>query len=143
MRLMVQVVILWCSLMALLGLGGSEVKETSSKTASTFFPAPLRQQLQQTIARYDWAKQTAQRVVQAAEFWRRMSDEELWGLMFGPTITRSWHVWSNGYCPACRKPVPMYNWRIDAVRQPWKVQCPHCGELFPKNDFAAFLPLRA
>ncbi len=32
----------------------------------------------------------------------------------------------------------MYNWQIDALEQPWKVRCPHCRELFPKNDFAAF-----
>jgi len=112
--------------------------EPPPKDRSAFFPAPLCQRLRQNIARYDWAKQTAQRIVRDAEFWRRMSDDELWALMFVPTITRSWHVWSNGYCPACKKPVPMYNWRVDALRHPWKVQCPHCGKLFPTNDFAAF-----
>lgn len=112
--------------------------EPSPKSRSAFFHASLLQRLRQNIARYDWAKQTAQRIVQDAEFWRRMSDDELWSLMFGPTITRSWHVWSNGYCPACKKPVPMYNWRIDALRYPWKVQCLHCKKLFPTNDFAAF-----
>lgn len=112
--------------------------EPSPKSRSAFFHASLLQRLRQNIARYDWAKQTAQRIVQDAEFWRRMSDDELWSLMFGPTITRSWHVWSNGYCPACKKPVPMYNWRIDAFRHPWKVQCPLCKKLFPTNDFAAF-----
>ncbi len=114
------------------------MSEPSQKNRSAFFPAPLIQRLRQNIARYDWAKEAAQRIVRDAEHWRRMSDDELWSLMFGPTITRSWHVWSNGYCPACKKPVPMYNWRIDALRHPWKVQCPECGERFPKNDFAAF-----
>ncbi|MDT7898378.1 MAG: hypothetical protein YPKNTGVA_002684 [Candidatus Fervidibacter sp.] len=112
--------------------------ELSPKNRSAFFPTPLCQRLRENIARYDWAKQTAQRIVRDAEPWRQMSDDELWALMFGPTITRSWHVWSNGYCPACQKPVPMYNWRIDALRYRWKVQCPHCGKLFPTNDFAAF-----
>ena len=32
----------------------------------------------------------------------------------------------------------MYNWRIEALRVPWKLRCPHCGQLFPKNDFHAF-----
>lgn len=108
------------------------------KTHSTFFSAERIQRLRQNIARYGWAKETAQRIVKGAEFWRQMSDDELWSLMFGPTITRSWHVWSNGFCPACKKPVPMYNWRIDALRHRWKVQCPNCGKLFPTNDFAAF-----
>lgn len=118
--------------------GVSRSVNTSVNIKGIFFPAERVQRLHQNIARYAWAKETAQRIVKAAEFWRKMSDEELWSLMFGPTITRSWHVWSNGFCPACRKPVPMYNWRIDAFRHPWKVQCPHCQKLFPTNDFAAF-----
>ncbi|MGD9497667.1 MAG: heparinase II/III family protein, partial [Armatimonadota bacterium] len=67
-----------------------------------------------------------------------LSEDEQWGLMIGHTITRSWMVWSNGHCPACGEDVPMYNWEIDAIARPWKVRCPHCGELFPKNDFQAF-----
>ncbi len=131
---------IWFGLMLLcFGEGSRAMKEAPPvKTTSTFFPATLRERLLRNIARYEGAKQTAQQIVKAAAFWRQMSDDELWSLMFGPTITRSWHVWSNGYCPACQKPVPMYNWRIDALRRPWKVRCPHCGEFFPKNDFAAF-----
>jgi len=67
-----------------------------------------------------------------------MSDDELWSLMFGPAIDRSWMVWSNGHCPACGKGVPMYEWKIEALPEPWKVACPHCAERFPKNDFAAY-----
>ena len=67
-----------------------------------------------------------------------MSDEQLWRLMFGATIPRSWMVWSNGNCPSCDKPVPMYDWKIDAIKEPWKLRCPHCKEQFPKNDFAKF-----
>ena len=33
----------------------------------------------------------------------------------GSGLPRSWMVWSNGHCPACRKPVPMYDWQIDAI----------------------------
>ncbi len=118
--------------------GVDQSENAPTKTRSTFFPAERVQKLRQNIARYAWAKETAQRIVKAAEFWLKMSDEELWSLMFGPTITRSWHVWSNGFCPSCRKPVPMYNWRINALSYRWKVQCPHCQRLFPTNDFAAF-----
>ncbi|MBL7189518.1 MAG: heparinase II/III family protein [Phycisphaerae bacterium] len=32
----------------------------------------------------------------------------------------------------------MYNWKINAWKHPWKLQCPHCGQLFPKNDFHKF-----
>ena len=105
------------SLVVCFWLGGwAMMGELSPKSRSAFFHASLLQRLRQNIARYRWAQQTAQRIVQDAQLWLQMSDDELWSLMFGPTITRSWHVWSNGYCPACKKPVPMYNWRVDALR---------------------------
>lgn len=47
-------------------------------------------------------------------------------------------VWSNGVCPSCRKPVVMYEWKVDPFTRPWKLTCPRCEEIFPKNDFGAF-----
>ncbi len=108
------------------------------KERSTFFPESLRRRAHQNISRHAWAKETARRLVEAAEPWRQMSDDTLWSLMFGPTITRAWHVWSSGHCPACKQPVPMYNWLIDPLKNAWKVQCPHCKMLFPTNDFEAY-----
>lgn len=109
-----------------------------AKRTSTFFPERVRLQIRQNVKRYRWARDSATWIVKGAEHWRQMSDEALWELMFGPTITRSWHVWSNGYCPACKQPVPMYEWIIDPLARPWKVQCPHCQKLFPTNDFEAY-----
>jgi hypothetical protein len=108
------------------------------KRASTFFAEPVRGRIRRNISRYEWAKETARLLVEAAEPWRRMSDDDLWALMFGPTLPRSWMVWSNGYCPACKQPVPMYDWLIQPWKHPWKVQCPHCKMLFPTNDFEAY-----
>lgn len=85
-----------------------------------------------------WAEAWKARVVEAAGPWVAMSDERLWALVFGPRLTRAWQVWSCGYCPVCRGSLPEYTWVIDALAQPWKVRCPHCNELFPKNDFAAY-----
>jgi hypothetical protein len=76
--------------------------------------------------------------VAAAKAWLAFSDEQLWEMMFGNTIKRSWMVWSNGYCPACKQSVPMYNWVMEPFQYPWKVRCPHCSERFPKNDFEKF-----
>jgi len=104
--------------------------ETKMKTASAFYPKKLVQQAR--------AAAIQKNIVRAAEPWRKMSNDHLWSLMFGNTIKRSWMVWSNGHCPACGKSVPMYTWKMDAIRRPWKVWCPHCKEVFPKNDFAAF-----
>lgn len=110
----------------------------SAKEASVFFPPELVARAKANIAKYPWATKQKENVVQAARPWMKLSDEELWGLMFGPTIHRSWMVLSDGYCPSCKKPVPMYTWEVDALAHPWKVRCPHCREYFPKNDFKAF-----
>lgn len=105
---------------------------------SVFYPPALVARAKENVRKYSWAAEAQKRIVEAAAPWMNRTDDELWGMMFGATITRSWMVWSNGYCPSCRRSVPMYNWRIDAMERPWKVQCPHCRELFPKNDFGTF-----
>jgi hypothetical protein len=103
-----------------------------------FYRAELIENARRNAREHPWAARMVQPIVEAAQPWMTLSDEALWSLMFGPTIKRSWMVWSNGYCPACRESVPMYSWEIAALQQPWKVRCPHCREFFPKNDFARF-----
>ena len=75
--------------------------------------------------------------VKGAEYWMKLSYDELWNLVFDPKLERSWMVQSGGTCPACKDKVIMYDWKIDAKNKPWKLQCPKCGEYFPKNDFKA------
>jgi oligo-alginate lyase len=108
------------------------------KDRGTLYPPPILEIVRANVERSEWGRACRQASVKAAAPWLAMSDEQLWNLAFGPGITRSWMVWSNGHCPACEQSVPMYNWRIDALKHPWKVRCPHCEEFFPKNDFAAF-----
>ncbi len=90
------------------------------------------------IRRHEWARAARDRMVEAARPWLEMSQDELWGLMFGPTITRSWMVWSNGSCPSCRVGVPMYEWLVRPRELALKVRCPRCGAAFPTNDFDAY-----
>ena len=85
-----------------------------------------------------WAAQARDGMVAVAQPWMQMSDDELWDLMFSNSIKRSWMVWSDGHCPACQQSVPMYEWIVDALGHPWKMQCPRCKEYFPKNDFQKF-----
>ncbi|MGQ9455465.1 MAG: heparinase II/III domain-containing protein [Armatimonadota bacterium] len=108
------------------------------KTHSSLFPQSLVNRARDNAARHAWARSIQKQIVAAAEPWLKYSDDELWEMMFGNTIRRAWHVWSSGYCPSCKKSVPMYTWVIRALERPWKVQCPHCKELFPKNDFFAY-----
>ncbi len=105
---------------------------------SLFYPAELIEKAKRNAENYAWAQRARDRIVEAAQPWMAFSDDELWDLMFGSAIRRSWMVWSNGHCPACKEGVPMYNWRIQALRLPWKLRCPRCEELFPKNDFHAY-----
>ncbi len=121
------------SVTALLSLGPVLAQE-----ASVFYPSQLVDNARANVARYPWAAEMQETVVAAAQRWMNLSDEQLWDLMFGATITRSWMVWSSGHCPACKAGVPMYNWRINYFAHPWKLQCPHCEEFFPKNDFHAY-----
>ena len=109
-----------------------------AKGAGVLYPKALVARARANIAKYPWAKEQQKQLIEAAKPWMKLTDDQLWSLMFGPTIHRSWMVLSDGCCPACKKPVPMYNWRIDAMNHPWKVQCPHCEQYFPKNDFGAY-----
>lgn len=112
---------------------------SASKQHAAFFPEELVQHARDNAARHPWAAAMRDEAVAAAAPWLlKPSEDELWDQMFGPNIERSWMVWSDGYCPACRKDVRMYTWEMDPWSIPWKVRCPHCKDLFPKNDFAAF-----
>ena len=110
----------------------------NAKQSSTFFPVTLRNRLRANTTRSELGRQLRQQIIDAAAPWLKMADGELRGLMFGPTITRSWEVWAAGYCPACQGSATQFAWEADALRHPWKMRCPHCHELFPKNDFYRF-----
>jgi hypothetical protein len=115
-----------------------QAADLPAKTAGVLFPKELVGKVKANTAKHVWAAALRDRIVQAAEPWKKLSDDELWAQMFSPGITRSWMVWSNGFCPACKSGVEMYTWQMDPIKMPWKVRCPHCKETFPKNDFRKF-----
>jgi hypothetical protein len=110
----------------------------SMKNGSVFFPPELVARARENVTRYPWAAEIKAAVVRRAAPWLDSTWDELWESVFGPGITRSWMVWSDGHCPSCRTSVTMYHWIVDPFRHPWKMRCPHCSGLFPKNDFEAF-----
>ena len=129
----------WLILAACLSLGGvNGSSETPVKTASSLYPPELVACVRANTAAAPWMGEVRDQLVEAARPWMEKSDDELWSLMFGPAITRTWMVWSNGHCPSCEQSVPMYTWKMDAMGRPWKVVCPHCAKVFPTNDFKAF-----
>jgi len=114
---------------------GNTADNTAIKQSAVIFKKDI---LQGIRMRNGPDSEAYKRAVREAERFAVMTDEELWHLMYGPALKRSYHVFSNGYCPACKASVPLHNWELDVVRYPWKVCCPSCGELFPKNDFYAY-----
>ena len=104
--------------------------------SSVFIPSPAAK-LARTRSE-PWAVKARESSIALADPWKAASFETLWNYMFAPTITRAWQVWSSGHCPVCKGDLPEYSWEMDALAQPWKTRCPHCTELFPKNDFATY-----
>jgi len=127
---------IFLGLLAMLCAGAAA--ETQAKEYAVFYPPNLVEKARTNVAKVPWAAEQRDRIVEAAQPWMKLSDDDLWSLMFGHTITRSWMVWSNGFCPSCKHSVPMYTWEMAALERPWKVRCPHCKEQFPKNDFHKF-----
>ena len=105
------------------------------KKQSTFFSQAKIQNAISNCTKYPWAKAIQTEAIEAAKPYLTYSDSELWDMVFSSNLVRSWMVLSDGTCPSCGAGVPMYNWIIDPDTHAWKAKCPHCGELFPKNDF--------
>ena len=103
---------------------------------SVFLPSALVEHARGNDAA--WAVSLKERVLESARPWLAMSHDELWALVFGNRLKRAWQVWSSGHCPACRGALPEYSWEMDAFARPWKTRCPHCREIYPKNDFERF-----
>jgi len=93
------------------------------------------------VQRYDWAEAELEGVLEACRPFMARSDEEIWKLVPGQSIPRGAHANPDLGCPSCGREVyerfGNYPWKISLDR-PWKLECPSCGEVWPKNDFAAF-----
>lgn len=109
-----------------------------AKRASVFYTSEIIARAVANAENHDWARAIRDDMVARAKPWMALGDDALWDLMMGPNIPRTWHVWSDGYCPSCKNDVRMYEWKADPWTKPWKLQCPKCGEWFPKNDFEKF-----
>src|SRR3954453_10229546 len=68
----------------------------STQRSSAFFPPAVLERVRANAQATDWGRGLRDQAVAQAAPWKAMSDEQLWRLMFGATIPRSWHVLSNG-----------------------------------------------
>jgi len=130
-------------LFALFFAGGTAFCKTHSSTVT----AKMRAAARANIEKYEWAKALQRSAVKAAEPWIKISDRDLWMMVTPQTLPRTIHTTRIRYtnrtakCPNCGdKIIPFgnYPWKIDFFNKPWKLTCPACGEVYPKNDFWAY-----
>jgi hypothetical protein len=99
------------------------------------------EQARVNVRRYPWAGEIADRAVAAAQLFVERSDDALWRLVTGQQIPRGIHVNPKLGCPSCGCKVyeehGNYPWILD-IDKPFKIQCPSCDEVWPKNDFSAW-----
>ncbi|HLV81155.1 MAG TPA: hypothetical protein VKT32_12785, partial [Chthonomonadaceae bacterium] len=123
------------------------VKTRRTKAASLTIRAADRAGAVRNAARFAWAAAERDSAIEAAEYWRRLDDDALWNLIPSQELPRSIHVFNvfgtdkTALCPNCRDgilPFGNYPWITDVFQRPWKIECPHCHAVFPKNDFGAY-----
>ena len=113
----------------------------SAKTASTIYTPERVANARRNIERYEWAKKMKERTVTEADRFAALSDDWLWNLPTPQSIPRGIHVNRQMGCPKCGHAIDKfgnYPWKADVFGNPWKVVCPNCAEVFPKNDFSRF-----
>lgn len=113
----------------------------SAKTCSTFYTKERVANARKNIARYGWAREQCDKITKVADVYIDMPDDFVWEIITPQSIPRGADVNLDRGCPNCGNEVKKfgnYPWKIDVITKPWKIECPNCGELFPKNDFAKF-----
>ncbi|MHB8995864.1 MAG: heparinase II/III domain-containing protein [Armatimonadota bacterium] len=109
----------------------------SAKTARTFYDDALMTRVKQKLQDPLWASDPASARA-SCEWLVKMSDQELWDFIPPPEQMRAINVCIAHDCPTCGDEVNRkaghYPWIISRDL-PFKVKCPVCEGVFPKNDF--------
>ncbi len=116
-------------------------KTAQAKSGSNLFPESARENARRNLERYGWAKAECDRAIEAARPFVALSDRFLWEWVPEQTISRSHQVNQRKVCPNCGPKQPADGgpkFVSDPIQNPWRITCATCGEVFPKNDFAAF-----
>ena len=114
------------------------VAAAGAKEHSRFVTAEMRANALANVEKYDWAKAEQAKEIEFRKRWLEMSDDEIWQMVTSQDLPRGIHTNVKAGCPSCGKaitPYGNYPWRPAGD---WKLKCPNCGAIFPKNDFRAF-----
>ncbi len=133
------------------GWGSAFPSRETRYRASPFGGEALIQRATKNAEDFNYARQIQNSIIRDAQPWMKLSDDQLWGLMFGPKVLRSHFVKPYGGCPECGMEMIRYNkkhpsypalyaWLYDPWERPFKLWCPNpnCGAEFPKNDFGKY-----
>ncbi len=110
----------------------------SGKQCSRMVTAEMRANALANVEKYDWAANTQKSAIAAAEGYMKLSDDELWEMIPSQELPRDIHTNKEDGCPKCANGIFKYGnypWKSAGA---WKLKCPACGEVYPKNDFWAF-----
>lgn len=109
------------------------------------FTAEKITNLRANCEKYDWAKQQRGNAVAQAAFWLKKTDDELWRMIPGQNLPRaidvSMYQGNRPGCPKCGHAIDQfgnYPYNPDLWGKPFKLTCPSCKEVFPKNDFGQY-----
>ena len=109
-----------------------------AKDRRTFYDDAFMAGLKQKIVTQDWARAQADGIGKGLEWLLQMSDQELWDFIPPPEQMRAINVCIAHDCPVCGDEVNRraghYPW-LTSREKPFKVECPVCHGVFPKNDF--------
>ncbi|NPV46452.1 MAG: heparinase [Armatimonadetes bacterium] len=132
--------VLGAALFMLLGAPAGAVRDYGGH-----YTAERLANLRANCERYDWARAERERVVAAADPWVKLSDDELWHMIPGQKLPRtidvSMYQGKRPGCPVCGEAINKYGnypYNPDIWKDHFKLKCPSCQEVFPKNDFEAY-----
>ncbi|MDP6775881.1 MAG: heparinase II/III family protein, partial [Candidatus Latescibacteria bacterium] len=119
-----------------------------AKECSRFVTAEMRANAVRNAERFEWVRREQEEAASRADPWVQLPDVALWDMVTSQELPRS-QIFTSGVlyegqrprCPSCGDGILPYGndpWRYDNREAPWKVRCPSCRELYPKNDFEAF-----
>ncbi len=127
------------------------IVSSSAKRGPTIYTNEMRAQALVNASKYDWAKKLVKTAKTNADKFVEHLDT-VYSLIPVEGVPRAsgnatWNAGANYeyICPYCRTNLQeKYGgkpWKINPLRNPWKIQCPECKRLFPSNDFESFYKL--
>ena len=108
-----------------------------------------RENAKKNTSKYTWAREEVNKAKAAADPFVD-NFEKIYNLIVPEGLPRWYHIGHTGdpekfKCRYCGEDVGKeygsYGWGVNALNDPWKVQCPICKRKFPSNDFGSFYQL--